>query len=159
MNQQYTPLGSLQGENSYTYFLKFSAAAQANDRVYLAMDSAIDAAKIVGIETHVHIPFANFDFPATINIDGITYNVITFTELNAMTLTLVDKTRRQCLSQYPFNGLLNQFGISLTTKTTKTFRKFDLDILSGESYVTFNFASIVAAPFVAPITFYFNDKK
>jgi hypothetical protein len=159
MNQQYTPLGSLQGENSYTYFLKFSVAAQANDRVYLAMDSAIDAAKIVGIETHVHIPFLNYDFGPIVQIDGITYNVITFAELRAMTLTLVDKTRRQCLSQYPFTGLYNAPAAFSIPQKAKQFRKFDLDILSGESYVTFNFASTVAAPFVAPITFYFNDKK
>ena len=155
----YKPINSLQAENSYLYMLKFSAAAQANDRVYLTMDSGIDAARIVGIETHVYYGGFNFDFPATVNIDGITYNVITISELNAMTLTLVDKNRRQCLNQYPFSGLLNQFAAYYLTQKTKQFTKFDLDILTGESYVTFNFGSSVAAPFVAPITFYFDDKK
>jgi hypothetical protein len=154
----YKPLNSAQGDNSYLYLLKFNAPAQANDRVYLTMDSAIDQARIVGIETHVHIPFANYDFPATINLDGITYNVITFVELNAMTLTLVNKKRSQILSQYPFNGLLNQFAIPFTTKPTKTFRKFDLDVLTGESFVQFNVGSVIASPFVAPITFYFDEK-
>ena len=156
---QYTPLGSLQGQNSYTYFLRFTAAAQANDRVYLDMNSEIDAARIVGIETHYYLNFGGvfiYDFPQTVNIDGITYNVITINELRAMTLTLVDKKRRQALCQYPFSGLFNQF--ALGNIQAKKFRKYDLSILTGESYVQFNYNSVVAAPFVAPITFYFNDK-
>lgn len=157
--KSYTPLGSLQGENSYTYFLRFDAAAQANDRVYLQMDSAIDSARVVGIETHYYLNLGGvfiYDFPQTVDLDGITYNVITINELRAMTLTIVDKQRRQALSQCPFSALFNQF--ALGNIQAKTFKKFDLDILSGESYVTFNFASTVAAPFVAPITFYFNEK-
>jgi hypothetical protein len=154
----YKPIGSLQAGNSYLYMLKFAAAAQANDRIYLTMDSAIDAARIVGIETHVYFAGFDFDFPATVNIDGITYNVITANELNAMTLTLVDKNRRQCLSQYPFSALLNQFAAFFLAQQTKKFTKFDLDILTGESYVSFNVGTVIAAPFVAPITFYFDDK-
>lgn len=160
--KEYTPLAGLQGQNSYTYFLRFTAAAQANDRVYLQMDSAIDAARVVGIETHAYtllpIPLIPFDMGPTVDIDGITYNVITQTELNAMTLTLVNKKRQQVLSQFPFSALFNRPAFPFLITPAKNLLKFDLDILSGESYVTFTFASVVAAPFVAPITFYFNDK-
>jgi len=159
----YKPLHSYQGENSYLYLLKFNAPAQANDRVYLTMDSNIDASRIVGIETHFYANFAGtpFDFSQTMNIDGITYNVITQAELKSMTLTLVNKNRRQVLSQCPWIALANRyappFSVNLRGQS-KNFKKYLLDILTGESFVQFNVGSVVASPFVAPITFYFDEK-
>jgi len=151
----YTPLNSLQGKNSYLYLLPFTQPAQANDRVFLPMDSAIDDARIVGIETHAHLGGFDFDLPAQIKISDVVYNVITPNELNAMTLTIVDKNRRQCLDRCPFSVLFNRFAPAFNGQN-KTFRKFDLSILTGESYVSFNINTLIASPFVAPITFYFE---
>lgn len=162
---QYKPIHGLQSENSYLYLLKFTQAAQANDRVYLSMDSEIDRSRIVGIETHYYVNLFGlftWDIGPTMDIDGVTYNVISAAELNGMTLTLVNKKRQQVLSQYPFSALVNQVSIPYGVSGIgqhKNLPKYDLDILSGESYVTFNVNSVIAAPFVAPITFYFDDKK
>lgn len=152
----YLPLGSLQGKNSFLYLLPFNTAAQANDRIYFPMNSALDNSRIVGIETHVHYGGFNFDLPATINLNGTTFNVITSNEIGGMLLTLVDKSRRQVLDRYPFRALLNQFAATFLTQKTKVFRKYDLSILTGESYVSFSVNSVIAAPFVAPITFYYE---
>ena len=156
-NFTYSPLASLQGKNSFLYLLPFRQPAQANDRVYLPMNSDLDQTRIVGIETHVHYGFGtDFDFPPTINIDGVTYNVITPFEQNGILLTLVNKKRQQVLDRYPFKALVNQFAGTGSTEKTRTFRKYDLSILSGESYVTFTVNSVIASPFVAPITFYYE---
>jgi len=160
---QYKPIDGLQSENSYLYLLKFTQAAQANDRVYLSMDSEIDRSRIVGIEVQYSVNFGGNDYPLapTMDIDGVTYNVITLTELTGMTLTLVNKKRVQVLSQYPLVSLANRYSPPYPNVQSQSnnFKKYDLDILSGESYVTFNVNSVIAAPFVAPITFYFDDKK
>ena len=143
-------------KNSFLYLLPFQQAAQANDRVYLPMNSDLDNQRIVGIETHVHFGGFAFDLPATINLDGTTYNVITANEIQGMFLTILDKNRSQVLDRYPFRALLNQFAAPFLTQKTKVFRKFDLSILSGESYVSFTVNSSIAAPFVAPIAFYYE---
>lgn len=152
----YLPLASLQGKSSFLYLLPFNTQPQANDRIYFPMNSALDNSRIVGIETHVHYGGFDFDLPATINLNGTTFNVITANEITNMVLTLVNKQRRQVLDRYPFQALQNQFAAPFLTQKTKVFRKFDLSILSGESYVTFTDNAVVAAPFVAPITFYYE---
>lgn len=161
----YKPLSSLQSENSYLYLLRFPTQIQANDRVYFTMDSQIDNSTVVGIETHAFIfdpfIFATWDFPQTIDIDGIAYNVISPTELGNMTLTLVNKQRQQVLSQYPFKALFNKLAYTFPStrqSSAKGLNKYKLDILSGECYVTFTVGSAIPAPFVAPITFYFDPK-
>jgi len=161
----YTPIGSLRSQNSYTAFLRFTQPAAQNDRLYFTNDSQIDDARVVGIETHAHINIAGvlpYDLPATVEIDAITYNVITQLELVNITLTIVNKKRQQVISNAPFTSFFNYPALPsflFNTPGGKTYRKFDLDVLSGESYITFNFNSIVATPFVVPITFFFDDKK
>ena len=162
MELNYKPIKSLRGQNSYLVWLRFTAPAAQNDRYYFGNDSEIDSARIVGIETHAHLAgILQWDMPATVSLDGITYNVITLAELSNMTLTVVNKKRQQVLSNMPFRCLFdepanNSLGVFFNGKK---YRKFLLDVLSGESYVTFNFNSTVAPPFVAPIEFIFDDKN
>lgn len=159
----YKPIGALRSQNSYTAFLRFTQSVAANDRFYFTNDSQIDAARIVGIETHAYVDIGGlpYDLPPTVNIDGITYNVITVSELVNITLTVVNKKRQQVLSNMPFASLFNFPGFPFFFApgfSAKSYKKFDLDVLSGESYITFNFNSFVVPPFVVPITFYFDDK-
>jgi hypothetical protein len=156
---QYKPIGSLRGQNEELILLTFNQPAQANDRVYLPMNSELDASLITGIQSHTNISFFgvfNFDLPATIEINGKTYNVITGAELHAITITIVDKNRRQCLSNFPLYSLFNLFPVYPNGKVR--YKKFAFDILSGECYITFNVGTTVASPFVVPITFIYDDK-
>lgn len=160
MQLKYTPIKSFRSQNSYNVLLLFQAAAAQNDRYYFGNDSQIDNATVVGIETHAHLAgILQWDMPATMDIDGTTYNVITLAELSNMTLTVVNKKRQQVLSNMPFRALFNEPANTLIggTFNGKRYKKFLLDVLSGESYVTFNYNSTVAPPFVAPIEFLFND--
>lgn len=162
MELKYKPLKSLRGQNSYLVWLKFEAAAAQNDRYYFGNDSEIDNAQVVGIETHAHLAgILQWDMPATVSLDGVTYNVITLAELSNITITVVNKKRQQVLSNMPFRALFNEPANTAlgTFFMGKRFKKFDLSVLSGESYITFNYASTVAPPFVAPIEFIFDDKN
>ena len=125
------------------------------------MDSEIDAMKIVGIETHAFVNIAGvlpYDFAPTIKIGEKTYNTITALELSFLTLTVVSKDRQQVLSNMPFTSIFNVPALyTLPPYNKKRYKKFLLDVLSGESYITFNFNSIVSPPFAIPIEFFFDE--
>lgn len=161
MELKYVPIKSLRSQNSYNVLLLFRQAAAQNDRYYFGNDSQIDSATVTGIETHAHLAgVLQWDMPATMDIDGVTYNVITLAELSNMTLTVVNKKRQQVLSNMPFRALFNEPANTALGSffMGKRYKKFILDVLSGESYITFNYNSTVSPPFVAPIEFLFDDR-
>lgn len=161
----YKPVKSLRGQNEELVLLQFETQPQANDRFYLPMNSELDNSLITGIETHSHTSFFGafpYDLPSTVEINGKTFNVITGAELCGITITIVDKQRRQSLSNYPAKALFNNFAPSNNVTYTgngKNYTKFSLSILSGESYITWNINAVTATPFVLPISFIFDDLK
>lgn len=161
---EYQPLNARRSGNSIMVFLTFETAQPANSRKYFDNDSEIDNSTIVGIETHAYVNIAGvlpYDMPQTIQIGEKQYNTMTVVELTTTTLTIVNKQRQQVLSNMPFVSLFNTpanaafFG---NQDSKKRYKKFFLDVLSGESYITFNFNSVVAPPFCVPIEFFYDDK-
>ena len=159
--KNYTPTQALRSQSEELVLLPFNTQPQANDRFYLPMNSELDNSLIVGIETHSYTNILGgfpYDFPQTIQINGVSYNVITYAELASLTITIVDKNRRQSLCNYPAAALFNQVAPGSTTGfSTKKYTKFSLSILSGESFVTWTQNSVTATPFVLPITFFYNE--
>jgi hypothetical protein len=163
--KDYKPVKSLRGQNEELVLLPFLTQPQANDRYYLPMNSELDNSLITGIETHSHTTFFGvfpYDLPAQVEINGVTYNVITGAELCGITITIVDKQRRQALSNYPAKALYNTFAPSNNVtyvNNGKNYTKFALSILSGECYITWNVNAVTATPFVLPISFIYDDQK
>lgn len=161
---EYQPLNARRSGNSVIVFLTFETAQPANSRKYFDNDSEIDNSKIVGIETHAYVNIAGvlpYDMPSTIQIGEKQYNTMTVAELVTTTLTIVNKQRQQVLCNFPFASLFNTPANRIVLGKQfmrKRYKKFDLDVLSGESYITFNFNSVVAPPFCVPIEFFYDDK-
>lgn len=158
----YTPTKSLRSENEELVLLFFETAPKANDRIYLQMNSDLDDSLIVGIQAHYNLNILGvfqYDISSPFNYNGQNYNVIDYADLQGCTLTIVDKGRRQCLSNFPLQNLSDLPAGQGFPNNTQNFKKFSLDILSGESYVTFNVNANTSPPFILPISFLYNDKK
>lgn len=161
MNQDALP--SFDGSNERLQLLLFNTAPTVGERYFFAQDSQIDESLTTGLR--VHYTDENFfgagrpvDMWTTYNYNGVNYQVIPLDDYKRLLVTLSTNKKNYRINRCPASAFQVLPTLPGTQPTNpKARRALSVKISTMRCFIEFTAAVTVRAPFVVPVTIYYNE--
>jgi len=157
-----TSAPSFDGSNHYLQLFMFNAAPVVGERYYFAQNSKIDGARITSMTVHFNNTTflgSDWDMFRTYLESGITYDVIPFADFTNVFITLESNVANQSIQRIPagtFYTVASGVPSLGSASRAKARKALDLKISTIRSYIEFSAVPAVRAPFLVPISFYYE---
>ena len=151
------------GMNAYLVLLKFDAAPVVGQRYYFPQNNRIDERRVTGLRVHYNDGGAYLGSPldmAPTFLDNRSYAVISDTDYKNLYITLVNSRHHIKLNKCPASTFIvlptNPAPGLKTGYAPRPVKALSVVCTIGNCYITFSAAVGTVAPFVVPITIYYQ---